>query len=68
MLKLREKFLTDKNGKPKAVVLDFRSYRRLRQHLEDLEDAHELDKARRTAKSFRSYDAIRAELKKARRL
>jgi len=31
---------------------------------EDLEDALELDKARRSAKSFRSYEAIRAELKK----
>jgi len=68
MLKLREKFLTDKNGKPTAVVLDFQSYRRLRRHLEDLEDALELDKARRAARSFRPYDGIRAELKKARRL
>jgi hypothetical protein len=68
MLKLKEKILTDKNGKPKAVILDFQSYRRLRQHLEDLEDALELDKARRAAKSFRSFEAIRAELKKAGRL
>ena len=68
MLKLREKFLTDKNGNPTAVVLDFQSYRRLRRHLEDLEDALGLDKARRAARSFRSYDVIRAELKKAGRL
>ena len=68
MLKLREKFLTDKNGKPTSVVLDFQSYRRLRRHLEALEDALELDKARRAARSFRPYDDIRAELKKARRL
>jgi hypothetical protein len=68
MLKLKEKIVKDKNGKAKAIVLDIQSYRRLRQHLEDLEDALELDKARRTAKSFRSYDAIRAEVKKARRL
>jgi hypothetical protein len=68
MLKVNEKFLTDKNGKPTAIVLDIRSYRRLRQHLEDLEDALELDKARRLGKGFRPYAVIREELKKAGRL
>ena len=62
MLKLKERFLRDKHGKPKAIVLDIQSYRRLRRHLEDLENALELDKARSSAKSFRSYEAIRAEL------
>ena len=68
MLKLKEKFLTDEHGQPTAIVLDIRSYQRLRQHLEDLEDALELDKARRSAKRFRSYDAIRTGLKKTGRL
>ena len=68
MLKLREKFLMDRNGKPTAVVLDFQSYRRLWRHLEDLEDALELDKARRAANRFRTYDVVRADLKKAKRL
>jgi hypothetical protein len=68
MLKLKEKILTDKNGKATAIVLDIQSYRRLWQHLEDLEDALELDKARRAAKRFRTYDVVRADLNKARRL
>jgi hypothetical protein len=68
MLKLKERFLRDKHGKPTAIVLDIRSYRRLRRHLEDLEDALELDKARRSAKNFRSYEVIRTELKKTRLL
>jgi hypothetical protein len=68
MLKIKEKFLKDRNGKPTAIVLDIESYRRLRQRLEDLEDALELDKARRLGKKFRPYAAIRQELKKAGRL
>lgn len=65
MRKPKEKFLIDEKGKPLAVVLDIKTYRRLLQRLEDLEDALELDKARRTAKSFRDYEEIRAELKAA---
>lgn len=65
---LKQRFLVDSGGKPSGVVLDMRTYRRLVQRLEDLEDALELDKARRTVKSFRPYEEIRADLKKAGRL
>jgi hypothetical protein len=65
---MREKYLVDEGGKATAVVLDIKAYQRLLQHLEDLEDALELDEAVRAAKSFRSYDEIRAELKQAGRL
>jgi len=46
------------------VVLDIRTYRRLLRHVEDMEDALELDEAVRSAHSFRPYAEIRAELKK----
>jgi len=68
MLNVKEQYVVDEDGKATGVVLDIKSYRRLMEHLEDLEDALELDKAIRTAKSFRPYDEIRAELKKAGRL
>jgi hypothetical protein len=64
MMRMREKFLVDETGRTTAVVLDMKTYRRLLQHLEDLEDALELDDAIRAAKSFRSYHEIRAELKR----
>jgi hypothetical protein len=68
MVQFKEKYLVDENGETAAVVLDIKAYRRLLKHLEDLEDTVELDQARRTAKSFRPYNEIRADLKKARRL
>ena len=65
---LKEKYLVDKSGAATAVVLDIKSYRRLMERLEDLEDALDLDEAIRSAKGFRSYREIRADLKKAGRL
>ena len=58
----------DEHGKKKAVVLDMEAYRQLMEHLENLEDALELDQAIRESKGFRSYDEIRGELKQAGRL
>jgi PHD/YefM family antitoxin component YafN of YafNO toxin-antitoxin module len=68
MVAMKEKYVVGADGKPTAVMLDLRTYRRLLERLEDLEDALELDRAQRAAKTFRPYEAIRAELKKAGRL
>jgi PHD/YefM family antitoxin component YafN of YafNO toxin-antitoxin module len=62
MAKVKENFIVNKKGQKRAVVLDLRDYLRLIEHLEDLEDALELDRAERKAKSFRDYKDIRAEL------
>ncbi|HUT32762.1 MAG TPA: hypothetical protein VNE39_04705 [Planctomycetota bacterium] len=64
MLDLKEKYVVAPNGRPTAVVLDLRSYRRLLRHVEELEDALALDEAVRTAEGFRPYAEVRAELKK----
>lgn len=37
-LRFHEQFLIDTKGRPKAVVIDIRDYRKLLQRLEDLED------------------------------
>lgn len=55
MKKTKERFLVDEKGRRSAVVLDLKHYHQLLQRLEDLEDALELDEAKRTAKSFRPY-------------
>jgi hypothetical protein len=62
---LRERYLVDSEGRATAVVLDLKDYKQLEQRIEDLEDALELDRSRRSAKSFRPYKDIREELKKA---
>ena len=62
MVTVKEKFIVDEKGKRKSVVLNLRDYLRLIEHLEDLEDALELDRTEREAKSFRDYKEIRVEL------
>ena len=64
----KERFIVDEKGEKKSVVLNLNDYSRLVEHLEDLEDALDLDKAEREAKSFRDYKDIRAELVKEGRL
>jgi len=61
-------FVVNDKGQKKYVLLSVAEYERLLQHLEDLEDALSLDEAVRTAKEFRNYADVRAELRKAGRL
>lgn len=68
MLKTAERFITDKNGDKKAVVLTITEYKRLLQLVENLEDALDLARAAKTNRRFRSYDEIRQELVKTRKL
>lgn len=68
MPKSKQKYLVDDRGRKTAVVLDIATYQALLDHLEDLEDALELDEALRSAKSFRPYEEIRAEMKRDGRL
>jgi PHD/YefM family antitoxin component YafN of YafNO toxin-antitoxin module len=55
-------YLVDRKGRTKAVLLRAADYKRLLRRLEDLEDALALDKAAKTAKGFRDYTDIRAEI------
>ena len=68
MAKVREKYLIDDKGKKTAVVLDVREYRRLMERLENLEDALDLDEARRASTGSRPYEEVRSELRQAGRL
>lgn len=68
MLKTAERFITDKNGDKKAVVLTITEYERLLQLIEDLEDTLDLARAVKTNRRFRPYDEIRRELIRTRKL
>jgi hypothetical protein len=68
MLKRGERYVVDKRGRKTAVMLDIPTYKALLEHLEDLEDALELDEAVRTAKGFRPYEEVKEELKQAGKL
>ncbi len=63
MLRLKEKYVTDGNGRKTAVVLEMRDYRRLRGYLEDLEDARDLIRAEKTATKFISWEEMKRRLK-----
>ena len=60
MLNIKPKYVVNEKGRKTAVVLSIKDYRALMQRLQDLEDA--LDLAVETAKGFRPYTEIRAEL------
>ncbi len=62
------KYLIDKKGRKKAVLLDMKEYSRLLARMEELEDALDLDTATRIAQEFRDYREIREELLKEGRL
>ncbi len=62
------KYLIDKNGRKKAVLLNIAEYSRLLRRVEELEDALDLDKARRGSQDFKDYREIRAELVREGRL
>jgi hypothetical protein len=48
-------YVTDKQGKKKSVVLTVTDYSRMRENIEDLEDALELEKSRKNATGFKTW-------------
>jgi PHD/YefM family antitoxin component YafN of YafNO toxin-antitoxin module len=63
MERISKNYIVTEKGEKKYVVLDISQYRRLLEKIEDLEDALDLEKSIKEAKSFRNYDEIREELK-----
>ena len=49
-------YVTDKQGKKKSVVLKVTDFSRMREDMEDLEDALELEKARKNASGFKTWN------------
>jgi prevent-host-death family protein len=57
--------LVMKNGKPNAVIIDIKDYRKMLERLEDKEDLDDLVKIRTITPSFRKFDDFLAEQKNA---
>jgi len=62
MVKLNEKYVTDRAGRRTDVVLSRKDYHRLLDYLEDLEDRLEIRKRKRGAR-FVSWESAKASLK-----
>ena len=62
MTTVETKYVVDKKGRKKAVLLDVKEYNRLLARVEELEDALDLDEALRKSSEFRDYREIREEL------
>ena len=67
MVKLNEKFVTDKSGRATEVILSRRDYRRLLDYLEDLEDRLEIKRRKKSA-HFVPWVKVKADLKRAGKL
>jgi len=48
-------YVTDERGNKKSVVLDMNDFKRIQNELEDLEDALELEIARKNATGFKKW-------------
>ena len=65
---IQTEYLVDGNGQKKSVVLSIRDYRKLVEHLEDLEDSLDLKKAKESARSFVDFEKLLNDLKAKKRL
>ncbi len=63
-ISLKEEFVVDADGKPRAVLLSIKEYKKLLRLLEDMEDALDLKKAIETNKSFISHKDLKDKLRK----
>ncbi len=65
---IQTEYLIDQKGKKKSVVLPIRNYVKLLEHLEDMEDALDLKKAKKDAKGFIDFGKFTVKLKKQGRI
>lgn len=61
--KIQEQFVVDKQGKAKAVIVRLSEYQKLLKQVEDLEDALDLKRAKRTARRLIPHDVFFRQLK-----
>ena len=65
---IQAEYLVDEKGQKKSVVLSIRDYLRLWEHLEEMEDAMDLKKAKGSARGFIDFEVFTSRLKKQRRI
>ena len=54
-----------KNGRPNAVIIDIKDYKKLLQRLEDKDDIEDLERMRKGSLHFRKFDDFLAEYNNA---
>ncbi len=59
MVRSKPQFVVDDKGRKRAVLLSIKEYQEMIDHIEDLEDALELDDAVKNAEGFKKYSEIR---------
>jgi hypothetical protein len=62
MATIGPKYLVDKQGRKKAVLLNIKEYSNLLKRVEELEDALDLDEAACSNQEFKNYSEIREGL------
>ena len=67
-MNIQAEYLVDKKGHRKSVVLSLHHYEKLLEHLEDLEDAVDLKRAKISKKSFVDFDQMTHGLRKQGRI
>ncbi|MBF0490865.1 MAG: hypothetical protein HQL15_09710 [Candidatus Omnitrophica bacterium] len=65
---IQAEYLVDEKGHKKSVVLSIKTYEKLLNYLEDLEDAVDLKLSKKTAKAFVDSDQLAQRLKSQRRI
>ncbi len=60
---VQTEYLIDNKGKKKSVLMPIKSYQKLIEYIEDLEDSLALKKAKTTAKSYVSFEDLSKRLK-----
>lgn len=63
MAKRGLQYVVDGLGRKKGVLLGMQDYLSMIRRLEELEDALELDEARRAAQGFRDYHEVRKQVR-----
>ena len=61
-MNITPKYIVDTKGRKKAVVIDIKTYRRLLAHIENIEDALELDRSVQEAEPSRPYEEVRRSI------
>jgi hypothetical protein len=67
MIKLNENFVIDKEGHKIGVFIDIKTYRKLLEELEDLDDIRVYDEAKASGEEAIPFDQAVREIERSRR-
>ncbi|MDI6760427.1 MAG: hypothetical protein QMD05_06340 [Candidatus Brocadiaceae bacterium] len=65
MIKIHTRYITDTEGKPSEVVIPVKEFKALLKHLEEMEDALELERAIKEAEELVPWEEFKKGLRKS---